>query len=117
MESLYHPTLADLVSSPSKVGRARVEAIPELRAELARLDLLLESHFIRQVLGAGSKADDPRDATDKLLAATEAALLLGVTSRWLYRHWKTLPFARRLSRKTLRFSEAGIRRYMAAKHA
>ena len=48
---------------------------------------------------------------DRMLTAQEAAPLLGVTPRWLYAHAKTLPFARRLSRKALRFSEVGLRRW------
>src|SRR5437773_9140222 len=34
--------------------------------------------------------------TERLLTAREAAPLLGVTPRWLYRRAKSLPFARRL---------------------
>ncbi len=51
---------------------------------------------------------------DRLLDVHEAATLLGVTPRWLYRRAKSLPFSKRLSRGVLRFSEAGIRAYMTA---
>lgn len=49
---------------------------------------------------------------DRLLTPIEAAERLGVSSRWLYRHAGSLPFTRRLSRKVLRFSEAGLNRYL-----
>ena len=51
---------------------------------------------------------------DRLLTVDEASLLLGVTPRWLYRRAKSLPFSKRLSRGVLRFSETGLRAYMAA---
>lgn len=50
-------------------------------------------------------------AEDRLLKVDAAAKLLNVAPRWLYRHAATLPFARHLGRKTLRFSEAGLRRW------
>jgi predicted DNA-binding transcriptional regulator AlpA len=52
---------------------------------------------------------------DRLLTPTEAAAVLNVTPRWLYRHAKRLPFTRRLSRKALRFSEAGLSRWQATR--
>ena len=52
---------------------------------------------------------------DKLLEPKKAAELMGVTPRWQYRHADKLPFTRRISRKHLRFSEAGLRRWLAAK--
>jgi len=55
--------------------------------------------------------------TDKeiLLTPEQAAALIGVNRRWLYRRAAKLPFTRRISRKNLRFSEPGLRRWMAAK--
>jgi predicted DNA-binding transcriptional regulator AlpA len=56
-----------------------------------------------------------RMETDKLLTPAEAAAILGQTVRWIYRHAAKLPFTRRISKKNLRFSEAGLRRWIAAK--
>jgi predicted DNA-binding transcriptional regulator AlpA len=60
-----------------------------------------------------------RDATglapvgpDRLLTADQAAGVLGVNRRWLYRNAPRLPFARHLSRRALRFSEAGLHRWI-----
>ncbi len=58
----------------------------------------------------GSAVAPPRE--DRLLTVEEAAPLLGVAPRWLYRHARTLPFARHLSPKALRFSEVGLRRWV-----
>ena len=50
-------------------------------------------------------------SSDRLLTVGEAAALLGVSVKWLYRHAGRLPFARRLSPKVLRFSEVGLRKW------
>lgn len=52
---------------------------------------------------------------DRLLTVAEAAQILEVTPKWLYRHADRLPFTRRLSRKALRFSEAGLRKWLATR--
>jgi excisionase family DNA binding protein len=52
-----------------------------------------------------------------MLDVDEAATLLGVSRRWLYRHGKTLPFTRPISRKVVRFSRAGIQRWLATRRA
>lgn len=52
---------------------------------------------------------------DTLLTTEQAAGLMGVNRKWLCRHAAKLPFTRRISRKNLRFSEAGLRRWLAAK--
>ena len=49
---------------------------------------------------------------ERLLTPQEAASLLGVTVGWLYRHSSQFTFTRKLSRKVLRFHEAGLRRYI-----
>jgi len=54
---------------------------------------------------------------DRLVTVKEAAPMLNVTPRWLYNHARHLPFARRLSRKALRFSEKGLIKWQqAVKH-
>jgi hypothetical protein len=56
---------------------------------------------------------------DNMLTIEEAARILGGDPdqqiAWLYFHSKKLPFAKRLSRKKLRFSETGLRRWLAAR--
>jgi predicted DNA-binding transcriptional regulator AlpA len=51
-------------------------------------------------------------APDRLLDVTEAAALLCVAPRWLYRHASNLPFTRRIGAKALRFSERGLHRWL-----
>ena len=52
---------------------------------------------------------------EDLLTIDEAAARLRVSPRWLYRHAKTLPFSRKLSRKVLRFSRVGMVRWLATR--
>lgn len=51
---------------------------------------------------------------EKLLKVDEAAARLGMSREWVYRHGKTLPFARRIGR-SVRFSAGGIDRWLAQK--
>lgn len=71
------------------------------------------------VLELLERAEGPRpaDGDEYRLTAEEAARMLSVTVDWLYRRTAVLPFARKLSRKVVRYSEAGIRRYLAEKSA
>jgi len=66
---------------------------------------------IRAALQNGGQATD----TEVLLSPEKAAEMLGVSVRWIYRHASQLPFMRRLNRKNLRFSEAGLRRWVTAR--
>ena len=52
---------------------------------------------------------------DHLLTVDEAAEVLAVERTWLYRHADTLPFSRKLSPGTLRFSSNGLQRWMASR--
>ena len=93
------------MSEPQKIvvlSESELEAV----IERAILKALTVGHN-----GNGSAAG----TQDHLLTVEEAAERLGVKTRWLYRRADKLPFARRLSRKALRFSEAGLLRWQATK--
>jgi predicted DNA-binding transcriptional regulator AlpA len=60
--------------------------------------------------GNGAK---PSASPDTLLEAKEAARRLCVRPGWLYRHAATLPFAKRVGTRALRFSEQGISRWLS----
>jgi predicted DNA-binding transcriptional regulator AlpA len=100
------PTLTDLLSNPARISAVPRDAIAELRGQIAKLDTLLLSRLI-----SGERAE-PGTNGDRLLTAPEAAQKLGATEDWLYRHANTLPFAVRVGKKHLRFSEGGIERYI-----
>jgi predicted DNA-binding transcriptional regulator AlpA len=87
------------------------EQIAPLILQLASIQSTLAAKLLDPSLRTQSQSAEP----DALLTAEQAAQQLSVTPHWLYRHWKQLPFSRRLSRKTLRFSENGIRKWQGAK--
>jgi len=58
-------------------------------------------------------SEEERESADRLLTAEQVATILGVTKRWVERRARRLPFARRLSAHAVRYSEAGLRRWMA----
>jgi predicted DNA-binding transcriptional regulator AlpA len=74
---------------------------------MANIDDVLRQ-IIREELAAlqFTKRDAPEE--DQLLTASEAAKLLHVSERWLYKHASTLPYAVRLSETVVRFSRNKI---------
>jgi len=94
-----------------------LEEIPraEIPLVLGQLETVKARLFIRLVGCAGPEVRPAETQPDKLIDATQAGEILGVNPRWLYRHARNLPFTRRLSRKVLRFSEAGLRKWQATR--
>ncbi len=64
-----------------------------------------------------AQGKDGHGDEDSMLTVKEAASLLNVKDRWLYRHGNRLPFTRRLSGRNLRFSKTGLLRWRDAKRA
>jgi len=63
--------------------------------------------------GSGESAP----AQDRTLTVDEAAAMIGVGRRFVYRNAKRLPFVKRLSAKKLICSEAGLTRWLASRKA
>jgi hypothetical protein len=85
-------------------------------------DLLVEQIRLvvrEEIAAALANGNSAQPHEDKMLTIAEVAGILGgdvdKQIAWLYAHSKKLPFAKRLSRKNLRFSEAGLRRWLAAR--
>ncbi len=91
-------------------GVARDE-LPELLGQLARLEALARLRLSENGQAARRPAPDIQPKSH-LIDATAAAKLLGTKVRWLYDRADDLPFTRRLGPRTLRFDEAGIRRWL-----
>jgi predicted DNA-binding transcriptional regulator AlpA len=105
-----------VLDAPERVAEIPPESVPGLLIHLAAVQTALSARLLSAPNGQGKARATPAEP-DRLLTADEAAPVMGVKPRWLYRHARQLPFARRLSRKALRFSEAGLRRYMAARRS
>jgi predicted DNA-binding transcriptional regulator AlpA len=97
----------------------RLPHVPPGRiATLIGLVRLFEARLVRSELQLSEpprSSVSPEEPSDRLLTPQEAARMLGVTVPWLHRRSRKLPFARKLSHKVIRYSEAGIRRYLAAR--
>ncbi len=116
--SIESPTLAELLEIPSRAAAVPAERIPSLLGRLESLRAVL----LARLINAGTPAPPTsiqvsgEAHSDRLLTPTEAATLMGVKVRWLYQHHRAFPFAKKLSRRVLRFDEAGLRRWLAHRH-
>jgi excisionase family DNA binding protein len=94
--------LAALLADPTGVPHDR---IPDVLGELERVRGVLWARLV-------TAAPPPRPSDDALVDVDEAARLLDMSTKWLYRHARRLPFTRRVGR-SLKFSREGIHRYLA----
>jgi hypothetical protein len=95
-------------SSPPLDAVARtlsIEELPDFLASLARANAIATLRL------AAPQAPAPTEPADRLLTAGEAAPLLGLTPDELKRR-RSLPFRRCIGRRTVRYSERGIARYL-----
>ena len=67
--------------------------------------------------GQGDRQAPAEKSDDRMLTIDEASERLRKGRQWLYRNAARLPFVRRISRKSLLVSEAGLNAYLAAKPA
>jgi predicted DNA-binding transcriptional regulator AlpA len=103
---LPDPTALSLMPpafDPASIPR---EQIPALIAALAA-----------RLLEPAPSLEPAPDQPDKMLTTLEAAAILRRSVKWLYRHQKTLPFARKLSDRSWVYSEQGLRKWLARQRA
>ncbi len=92
-----------------------VLALTRVEFEAAK-ERALAAGLVSHTLPPNGKPEAPAHSMDdRLLTPEKAAERLGMSVRWMYRHSNTLPFTRRLSRKALRFSEAGLRKWQSTR--
>ena len=60
-------------------------------------------------------ATTTKHEADRMLTAEEAAEMLSMSTDWLYRNAKKLPFTKKLGPKMLRFSYQGIKKWLATR--
>jgi excisionase family DNA binding protein len=97
--------------------RAELQAALALARELPRDDLprlFGELEEIRAV-GLARLAAPPESKPDVLLDVEETAARMRVSTAYIYKHSRKLPFARRIGRKVL-FSSAGLDNYLRKAH-
>ena len=84
------------------------------RAQIPALIMALTARLLEAPEPAPEVA--PGEA-DKMLTTEEAAALLRRSTKWIYRHQKGLPFARKLSERSWVYSEQGLRKWLARQRA
>jgi hypothetical protein len=100
-------SIATLLGDPARAAGLTCEEAAALFARLAAVQSALATRLAAGPTIAPARASEP--APDRLLSPAEAAALLGVPIRWLYRNKRKLGVLR-LSRKVIRFPEAELRR-------
>lgn len=103
--------LATLAADPERIGNVAPDALPALIGEAESLRALLWARLQTAPAPAAPAPASNGTGPDRLLTADQAAELLGVDRRWMYRHKAKLPFTRKLSEGTLRFSSRGLEKW------
>jgi predicted DNA-binding transcriptional regulator AlpA len=122
----YQKVPADCVMSismlkerPEAAASLSPQLIPALVAALASEQATLSA--LQAVLSArllSAREETQRDDTeDRLLRADEVAAVLGVPKRWVQRRARRLPFARLISDHAVRYSAAGLKRWLEHRRA
>jgi predicted DNA-binding transcriptional regulator AlpA len=109
---------ATLLADPARVPSIPRGEVPKVLGQLEELRAALWAHMtmpqrtsaLDQAPAANAEGD-----TDRLLTVQELAKALSVDDRWVYRRADSLPFTRRLSDRTLRFSQRGLDRWLAGR--
>lgn len=101
-----HPETASSV--PTQVIPALVAELASEQATLSALQGLLTARLLHTQSPTGGGASDD----DRLMTADEVAVKLGVPKRWVQRRARRLPFARLISAHAVRYSAAGLRRWL-----
>lgn len=103
--------LAELVADPARLDDLPEEELADVLAELERLRARVWSRLARPPESNGTGEGAP-ETGDRMLTVEEASEILGVEARWLYDRSDSLPFAKKLAPRTLRFSERGLYRWL-----
>ena len=93
------------------------EPVRTVALTLEELESLLEQAAERGAMRAlaGNHNGNGNGHADHWLTPEQAAEKLSVSTKWIYRHARKWQFVERLSRKQLRISDAGLRRWMSAR--
>jgi len=111
------PTIEEIAHDPSRVRGLSAGTIAALMARTAAVQGTLSAALILSAPGGSEQPAAATHSDDRMLTPDEAATLLRKKRQWIYRNAHTLPFVKRVSRKSLLCSEAGIKRWLAVRKA
>jgi len=102
-------TAAQVVADPSRVVDIDVAALPSLLAQLTTAAAVVAARL--STIEPQRPESPAPSGSDRLLTAKEAALLLNLSTDFLYKHEAAKPFRVRFGNE-VRFSLAGIQRFI-----
>jgi hypothetical protein len=104
------PSLAEVHEDPTVLARLPLTVLIRLRRQVSHLAAELDAALFTAM--TQTPPHDAPQSPDRLLTPKAAAERFGVTKRWLLGHADHIPGVRRLSRKTVRFSERRLARFL-----
>lgn len=107
--------LREIIGEPGKVDSLSQSEAAALLVQLASLQAAIAARLGVADSGAGVGSKPTEE--DRLLTAEDVAKHFGRSVEWVYRQAKHWNFTRRVTRRTLRFSEAGLQRFLAHRRA
>jgi hypothetical protein len=112
------PTLDDIARDPRCIAALERTSISALLMRNAVVQSALTAQ-LASVEGQGnqSRQSAPADGDDQMLTVDEGAAMLRRRPQWIYRNAASLPFVKRISRKSLLCSKNGIIRWLATRKA
>jgi len=102
------------VTLTNLVDTAAVADLPDLVGALATA----QGRALARIATTATAPGEPQmDAEHGLLTIEQAAERLSVSTAWLYRHGRDLPFTKKLGHRTLRFDAKGLDRWSKSRPA
>ncbi len=103
------PGLSELQADRTILARLPLDVLLDARAQVAHLEVDLDVAISRQ-MARHTQPRQPEAESNRLISPEVAATRFGVKRRWLLDHANEIPGVKRLSRKTIRFSERKLAR-------
>jgi predicted DNA-binding transcriptional regulator AlpA len=112
------PSLDDIARDPGCAGGLPPRTLAALQSRAAVVQAALAAEALAAAIEPGAQpATAAQEESAKMLTVDEAAAMLRRSRQWIYRQAPHLPFVKRISRKSLLCSEAGIKRWLATRKA
>jgi hypothetical protein len=109
------------LTDPATAAQLPLEDIPRVlsaltaaEAQLATVKVILVA---RLAAGTSMPLPSPPDAETDHVGVKEASKRFGMSKTWLYKNAAKLPFACRIGKRAVRFSVAGMTRYLKSSRA
>ena len=103
--------LRHLLGDPRQIAELSAEEAASTLVELSTLQAALAAR-LRSAPVVQAAGEDAL-AADRLLTAEDVAQHFGRSVAWVYRQANHWSFTRRVTRRTVRFSQAGLHRFLA----